>query len=887
MAYRTEKNILTQRDVYNRYYGDFRGVDFSSDHTLVNERRLAYAVNMYRDYQSGQGQAIETITGFRKRIVLPEESEVYGIFNFSHKDSKGIVVTDVLIHSGNKLYLWGNYPNSVNVILSDTIEVPAPLMSKNSMRTFRQTLSEKFAEVVSLSLTSGLDISSNMKYNPTTRELTYSSNKLAEGDRLLITYKEGVMRSQDALFSGMNERKSTSFIINNRLYIIDGKNYLVYDGKSVTSVLDNAYIPTTYVQIVPSGEKANIGTEYEQRNILQPKFRHTFIADGETTVFHLNENRIDEISEVKVYGQTMTIGADYTVELTSGTITFAVAPTKPDETVQIKGVNGDSDVMYSEDYAGVEITASKIYRSVSGVTDDNDDIATLITECTIATIYDNHVFLSGNPNFPNHLFYNLNNVTGYTDPTYFGVLNYKQDGVGISPITGMVVVADTLMVLKSDTQQDGLTYFHTALETDNNIKPKEYPSSQGLSGSGCLGACINFLDDPVFVSRLGVEGVGQLSVRYERAVEHRSSLIDAKLVNMNLSNAVLEEWNGYLILLVDGNIFMADSRQRYTHEIGVPQYEWYYIEGIGVYKGQYPEYTYSKTIFDELQGANIHYCTKCKKGIKYCTCGNDSNIIEIPIGLADAVYYKDTNEYRNLIGTVANAPDANGRQTTEVFDEGVDIYIGQEKFTLGVYYTIHEVYDFFTGELVRYDAYMCEGKGNHIGGIFKKAVVVKSMFDNIFFGTENGVVCSFNFDKRNSQGDIPRQYYSFDDRTIYSGCATKMDCCDIPHLTKNTVKKSTVIKTKSLSSSAAKIKVRTNKKAYEQIARINSSLFSFDDMDFTDFTFNTTEQSLFSVNEKEKQWVEKQYYIYSDEYRKPFSLYYISFRYQVVGRLKN
>lgn len=887
MAYRTEKNILTQRDVYNRYYGDFRGVDFSSDHTLVNERRLAYAVNMYRDYQSGQGQAIETITGFRKRIVLPEESEVYGIFNFSHKDSKGIVVTDVLIHSGNKLYLWGNYPNSVNVILSDTIEVPAPLTSKNSVRTFRQTLSEKFAEVVSLSLTSGLDISSNMKYNPTTRDLTYSSDKLVEGDRLLITYKEGVMRSQDALFSGMNERRSTSFIINNRLYIIDGKNYLVYDGKSVTSVLDNAYIPTTYVQIVPSGEKANIGTEYEQRNILQPKFRHTFIADGETTVFHLNENRIDEISEVKVYGQTKTIGTDYTVELTSGTITFAVAPTKPEETVQIKGVNGDSDVMYSEEYAGVEITASKTYKSVSGITDDNDDITTLITDCTLVAIYDNRVFLSGNPNYPNHVFYCSRNITGYIDPTYFGILNYMQDGVGISPITGMVVVADTLMVLKSDTQQDGLTYFHTALETDNNIKPKEYPSSQGLSGSGCLGACINFLDDPVFVSRLGVEGVGQLSVRYERAVEHRSSLIDAKLVNMNLSNAVLEEWNGYLILLVDGNIFMADSRQRYTHEIGVPQYEWYYIEGIGVYKGQYPEYTYSKTIFDELQGANIHYCTKCKKGIKYCTCGNDSNIIEIPIGLANAVYYKDTNEYRNLIGTVANAPDANGRQTTEVFDEGVDIYIGQEKFTLGVYYTIHEVYDFFTGELVRYDAYMCEGKGNHIGGIFKKAVVVKSMFDNIFFGTENGVVCSFNFDKRNSQGDIPRQYYSFDDRTIYSGCATKMDCCDIPHLTKNTVKKSTVIKTKSLSSSAAKIKVRTNKKAYEQIARINSSLFSFDDMDFTDFTFNTTEQSLFSVNEKEKQWVEKQYYIYSDEYRKPFSLYYISFRYQVVGRLKN
>ena len=42
----------------------------------------------------------------------------------------------------------------------------------------------------------------------------------------------------------------------------------------------------------------------------------------------------------------------------------------------------------------------------------------------------------------------------------------------------------------------------------------------------------------------------------------------------------------------------------------------------------------------------------------------------------------------------------------------------------------------------------------------------------------------------------------------------------------------------------------------------------------------------FSDEEKEKQWVEKQYYIYSDEYLKPFALYYISFRYNIAGRYK-
>ncbi|MCM1455564.1 MAG: hypothetical protein NC037_03445 [Bacteroides sp.] len=883
----TRTNFLQARETYNRYYGDFRGVDFSSDHTQVDEHRLAYAVNMYRDYQSSQGQALETIAGFRKRVVLPEESEVFGIFNFSHKNSENKVVTKVLIHSGEKLYLWKNYPNTANIVLSETIVVPEPDSVVNGTKTFKQILPENVVTVTALAKTNGEDLTFLTNYDATTRELSYASSDLSAGDRLLLSYKEGILTASDALFNSMNPAKSTSFIFNNRLYIIDGKNYLVYDGETVTSVLDNAYVPMTYINIITSGENADIGTEYEQRNILQPKFRHTFIADGATTEFFLNENALDAISEVKVYGQTKTQGTDYTVDLAHGSIKFAVAPAKPENTVQIAGATSSENVYYPEMYAGIEVVAKKVFTSVSGVTDECTEISRLITDCTIATIYDNRVFLSGNPNYPNHIFYAARNSTGYVDPSYFGVLNYMQDGVGIAPITGMITVADTLMVLKDDTQQDGSSYFHTATQTGDSIQPVIYPAQQGLSGIGCLGACINFLDDPIFISRLGVEAVGQLSVRYERANEHRSSLIDAKIANMDLSSAVVAEWNGYLLVLVDGCVFMADSRQRYTHEIGVMQYEWYYIENVGVYKGQYPEYKYATQIADELQDKTVKYCTKCKKSKNECTCGNDDNIVEVPIMLANSVYYMNTNETLDLTGQVVNAPDDSGNETVRVFTEGVAVDIDGVEYTVGVYYTIHEVYDIFTGDLVRYEAYLCEGKGEYIGGVFQKATTIRDMFDNIYFGTKNGVVCSFNFDKRNSEGEIEPRWYTFDNRTIYSGCATKMDCCGIPHLTKNTVKKSTVIKTKSFRSSSAKIKVRTNKKPYTQIARINNSLFSFEDMDFTDFTFNTTEQSLFAVKEKEKQWVEKQYYIYSDEYMKPFALYYVSFRYQVVGRLKN
>ena len=205
---------------------------------------------------------------------------------------------------------------------------------------------------------------------------------------------------------------------------------------------------------------------------------------------------------------------------------------------------------------------------------------------------------------------------------------------------------------------------------------------------------------------------------------------------------------------------------------------------------------------------------------------------------------------------------------------------------MGVYYAIHEVYDIYTKTVIERHAYLCEAKENYTGGTFKKASVLRNMDDNLFFGTVNGAVCSFNFDKRDGQGEIPSQYYSFDGRTIFSGCATLMDNCQVPHLTKTTTRRSTVIKTKSFRNSAAKVKVRTNKKAYAQVARINNSLFSFEDADFADFTFNTTEQSIFAIKEKEKQWVEKQYFIYSDEFMKPFALYSISFRYRLAGRIK-
>ena len=995
--------ILTSSDTYSRYYGDFKGVDFSSDHTQVHEQRLAYAVNMYKDYQSGQGRGLETIPGFRRRVIIPDgdgaesiNKEIYGIHTFRLRDEDGKHSTRVLIHAGTRLYEWSNYPEPCGVNQSATITLDDPIETEGNVNVFQvdfHALEMAVIEIVSIYADNGSRLYTDQySFDRESGVLTITDSTLRTDRKISITYLGNRLSYDSAVFTNMNERKSTSFVFNNRLYLIDGKNYLVYDGENVSSVLENAYIPTTHINIIPSGENADAGTQKEQRNMLQPKFKHTFIADGRSTKFYMNENELDMDSiEVRVYGvvaervfaDTDGIyedsegnvfhfdengeqyyfeangtkfyldknrekyyldetgaayyldhnGDEYTVpsgdelyyfddsgekcyydtsgnkyylnddgkrrypdepfesvnkkiyayyfDERNGLIRFMFPPARPEHSVQTD-VDEDNDpdmndVMYPEFYAGIEVTASR-----QQLDDNGAPFADSITKCTIATVFDNRVFLSGNPDYPNRIFWSaLNNAT------YFPVINWDDEGVGDSPVTGMLAVADSLMVLKADTRQDGSVYFHTPMETGDDLNPKIYPSSQGLSGTGCLGACINFLDDPVFVSRLGLEAMGQLSVRLERAIEHRSSLVDAKLVNLDLSKAMLEEWNGYLCLMVDGKIFMADSRQRYTHDTGAMQYEWYYLEDIGIYTGQYSEYRYAAGLH-ELEGAAVEWCPTCSDDFDFCPCSGEGVTLELKI--ADDVYMPEYMGRRSLVGQTLDLfanEDARAAMPSQVRMFVVDEDGNKQTVIYNdAFYAVRTLKDEFTGELISREAYLLDKPGNMIGGEFKPAVCLKTIDDNLFFGTTNGVLCSFNFDMRDENGDIPTSAYSFDGRTILCGCATKMDNCGVPHLTKNTLKKSTVIKTKTLPSAAAKIKIRTNRKPYEQIARISSKTFSFDDMDFSDFSFVTGDQSLFAIKEKEKKWVEKQHFIYSDEYLKPFALYYIAFRYNIAGRYK-
>ena len=363
------------------------------------------------------------------------------------------------------------------------------------------------------------------------------------------------------LYSTMAENPSSSFVYNTglagsgtRLFINDGTNYLYYDNVTVASVENIADVPTTTIASDPSG--AN-GSFYQDVNVLQPKRKNTFVADGNSRNYQLDAIPTSETVVAKVNGSTVSA----TANTTTGVVTFDTAPSTPTRTGE----------------ANVEI---EFTREVSGY-------ANRIKKCTLNCIYDNRVFFSGNSDFPNALFHCAVNT-----PTYIPDTAYYQDGSDNVSISSMIRIGDSLAVIKEDDQQENTVYYHTATESidykdGNSSKTTTYPSKQGLAGIGCISrhGARNFLDEPVFMSKRGLESITKLNLGLERASEHKSTTVDGKLTNEpDLENVYLEEWKGYLLCLVNGHIYLADNRQKYQNSAtGTAEYEWYYWENIGTY----------------------------------------------------------------------------------------------------------------------------------------------------------------------------------------------------------------------------------------------------------------------------------------------------------------
>lgn len=356
-------------------------------------------------------------------------------------------------------------------------------------------------------------------------------------NKLIVHSGTNLYEEDKVVYSSMAQSKSVMWVYDKKLYIIDGKEYLVYDGTKVKPV--EGFIPTTTTGKSATGE----GTKFQDVNLLTGVRKNAFVGDGESTAFQLDTEEFDADYIVRAW-----VNDEETVKFSTdpsrGIVTFEVAPSAPDTV-------GQTNVII------------QFRKTIKGYRDR-------ITKCNMIEQFDNRIFFSGNPDYPNVLWH-----SALEDPTYCSDLDYYEEGNDDSAIKSVVAGNNALWVLKEPSQSNTTIFYHNPSLDDSY--GKIYPSVHSSISTGCVAKGINFNDVISFFSDRGMEGITG-DVTTEQTIDHRSSFVDNRLLNeKNYKDLILEKWEGYLLVIVDNHIYLANSKEMFNYNDHT-EYEWYYWE---------------------------------------------------------------------------------------------------------------------------------------------------------------------------------------------------------------------------------------------------------------------------------------------------------------------
>lgn len=363
------------------------------------------------------------------------------------------------------------------------------------------------------------------------------------------------------LYSGMNAAKSISVPYNNCLYILDGKNYICFDGQKAFSVGDDAaktldgctaYIPTTSILCKPAGG----GTTYQKYNMLTRWRRNTFVTDGTATEFTVDSKRIDGNSTVRC------------IDL----------ETNEDISCNISAINTDTGTITFDTAPAASTIAGTQRLEITFACTPEVDCAGIVAGCTIATLYGydaaNRLFVSGHPDNRNALYYSENN-----NPAYFADLNYIEIGVKNFRIMGFLkTAAGELAVLKEHNDSEA-TIWHVSAEMSNEdgMEGTYFPIREGVSGMGTPSkyCCAQLKNDSLF---LGLYGVHTLATSYSYAKYMSSIIMRSEAVNhrmlydAGLSTAFACVWDNKYMLFLGGHVYIMTTERNWFYWDNVPAY---------------------------------------------------------------------------------------------------------------------------------------------------------------------------------------------------------------------------------------------------------------------------------------------------------------------------
>ncbi len=347
------------------------------------------------------------------------------------------------------------------------------------------------------------------------------------GTKLYRWYTDGTAPAE--LTGGLPDARSAAVYMSGSLWLFTGAGLYRYNGTQLSLASDGAYIPLTIISRAPSGG----GVSYEAVNLLTPRQRVSFLADGQSTVYKLPYQDISSVDLVQVGGITQHSG--YWVDCGAGTVTFTTAPAAP--------AAGAED--------NVIITFSK---TLPGNTDR-------INKCRTAVAWgvgaaSDRIIATGNPDYPNYDF-----TSGYADGTYWPDTGYAVIGTDETAILGYRRLGEYLAVVKEDNGQDSTVFLRASTMAGDG--EAVFPVKPCIAGAGAVTrfGFGNIGDEQLILTGHGICALTTNSLTAERVAQNRSYRIDPKLLSEDLSEAVSCSYDGSYLVFVGGRVYGLDGRQ--------------------------------------------------------------------------------------------------------------------------------------------------------------------------------------------------------------------------------------------------------------------------------------------------------------------------------------
>lgn len=894
MAYSRNYNTIKSQAQMTRtlgYPASFGGVDVTSPERAVADNRFAYAMNMWKDYDSESGACIETFPGWRN--IFGFGNAVYGMWRYGDW---------VLVHTGNAMKAFKHSlrdgGTSVSVIASGLAQRNSQGFVANG--SFWHLDGNKYRKITwsGSSWTTGEVTAS--AYTPT----LYASHTTIDGNP--AQYEQRNMLT--------NNFKESFVVKEDDVTVLTGTVGIVYTIISATgrTVKASASGLTDATVIIP-GTITLAGKEYTVTDV------ESFGNNTNCTTVWFGEG-IQRIADNAFHGYNHLANVHFpSTLLYVGSRAFDTAVSTVNVYVYPSEIDDEESNMQGAMIAKLRISSDAftidtpldptVYTSGNGT--QLDQIKTVEDPTADPFFYAESWTIVTNYTMP-----------GFPAPKY--LIQLYTDWTSITTVTlaGATIGTDTSAPKYRGTIAD---YYKTGYPALFIVVPsiddligrdititgvQRSASISGTSYVNCINGCtiaaefdgrIFLGGNPSFPNRIWFTQRDINGINRPEYIGELNYWLDGAAGDVNVS----------MLVATDA---LCVLQQQANGEGGI----WIH-QGVDTGSDLTPRVYPSN--FGALNSAPFSACCFFRDDAVFLTDHGLDAIAKKTVNLDRSIEHRSTNVDNLLLREdLSKAQMVEWNGYLMLLCKSGNMYMADSR----------QIYRNVSSGYAEYEWYLLDEFGMYsnmtqkadsdemIGGTWAAATIMLATEGVLYFGTALGRICVVNTDKRGKAytweitpvpppeepdeddeltvtepvepGRIHRHWYTRCGRRYSSCVTTKYDDCGYPHVEKNTVRQSVDIELRTYHDSTVNISWRTNRDNEWRTSEFDgawNNRFEHYEIDFGNHTFDTSTQKIAVSDEHAKLWVLKQFHLKSTDYQSAWGLYHISYRWKVSRRIKN